>query len=60
MQGHLSHLTLSHNVVSSTPRQWARFEPTTLVMIGTDFTSSCKSTYHTTTSTTAPKKVCRS
>ena len=30
--------TLSHNVVSSTPRQWTGFKLTTLVVIGTDCT----------------------
>ena len=37
---------LSHNVVSSIPRH----ELTTLVVIGTDCTGSCKSIYHTITS----------
>ena len=37
--------TLSHNVVSSTP-SWPWFEHTTLVVIGTDCTGSCKSNYH--------------
>jgi hypothetical protein len=37
--------TLSHNVVSNTPYMyiWVGFELTTLVMIGTDCTGSCKS-----------------
>ena len=30
------------------------FELTTLMVIGTDYTSSCKSNYHTITTTTAP------
>jgi hypothetical protein len=35
--------TLSHNVVSSTPRlSWAGFEHVTLVAIYTDCTGSCK------------------
>jgi hypothetical protein len=38
--------TLSHNVISSTPRQL-------LVVIGTYCTVSCKSNYHTITATTA-------
>ena len=38
--------TLSHNVVSSTPRH--------VVVIGTDCTCSCKSNYYTITTTTAP------
>ena len=33
---------------------WTGFEPTTLVAIGTDCTSSCKCNYHTITTTTAP------
>ena len=37
--------SLSHNVVSSIPRH--QFELTTLVVIGTDCTGSCKSNYHT-------------
>ena len=37
---------LSHNIVSSTPCH----ELTTLVVIGTDCTGSCKSIYHTITS----------
>ena len=44
----------SHNVVSSTPRHERGFELTTLVMIGTDCTGSCKSNYHIITTTTAP------
>ena len=33
---------------------WAGFELTALVVIGTDYIGSCKSNYHTITSTTAP------
>jgi len=33
---------------------WAGFEFTTLVVIGTDYTGSCKSNYHMITTTTAP------
>ena len=33
------------------------FEFTTLVVIGTDFTGSCKADYHTITTTTGPSKV---
>jgi hypothetical protein len=33
---------------------WARFELTTLVVIGTDCTGSCKSNYHAITTTMAP------
>jgi len=38
---------------------WARFELTTLVVIFTDCTDSCKSKYHTITTTTAPNKIGR-
>jgi hypothetical protein len=33
---------------------WAGFEPTALVVIGTDCICSCKSNYHEITATTAP------
>ena len=33
---------------------WAAFELTKLVVIGTDYTGSCKPNYHTTTTTTVP------
>ena len=33
---------------------WARFELTILVVIGTDYTGSCKSNYHTITTTAVP------
>ena len=36
---------------------WAWFELTTLVAIGTDWTGSWKSNYHTITTTTAPARV---
>ena len=42
--------TLSHNVLSSTPRH----ELATIVVIGTDCTCSCKCNYHTTTTRTTP------
>ena len=44
--------TLSHNVVSSTPRHEGGFELTTLVVIGPDCIGSCKSNYHTITTNT--------
>jgi hypothetical protein len=48
--------TLSHNILSSTPRhEWG----STLVVIGTDCTGSCKSNYHTITTTSVPKFVDR-
>ena len=36
---------------------WAGFKLTTLVVIGTDCTGSCKSNFHTITTTTAPRLV---
>ena len=45
--------TLSHNVVSSTPRR-VGFEPTTLVVISIDCIGSCKSNYHVITTMTDP------
>ena len=45
---------LLHIVVSSTPRHERGFELTTIVMTGMDCTGSCKSNYHTITTTTAP------
>ena len=39
--------TLSHNVVSSTPHQEWGSNSKALVVIGTDYTGSCKSNYHT-------------
>ena len=39
------------------PEEYPGFELTTLVVIGTDCIGSCKSNYHTTTTTTAPKMV---
>jgi hypothetical protein len=50
---------LSHNVVSSTSELdsnhnvRSRFELTTSVVIGTDYIGSCKSNYHTITTTTS-------
>ena len=35
---------------------WTGFELTILVVIGTDYISSCKSNYHTFTTTTAPQQ----
>jgi hypothetical protein len=37
---------------------WTRFECTTLFVIGTGCTGSCKSNYYTITTTTAPKLLC--
>ena len=37
--------------------KWVGFELKTLVVIGTDCTGSCKSNYHTITTTTAPKNL---
>jgi hypothetical protein len=43
--------TLSHNVV------WTGFKLITVVVIGTDCTGSCKSNYHTITTTTPNNSV---
>jgi hypothetical protein len=43
---------LYHIMLYTSP--WSRFEHTTSVVIGTDCTRSCKSNYHTITTTTAP------
>jgi len=45
--------TLSHNVVWL-EGAWARLELTTLVVIDTDCTGSCKSNHYTITTTTTP------
>ena len=45
--------TLSHNVALSTPCHERCYELTTIVVIGNDFTGSCKSNYHTCMITTA-------
>ena len=46
--------SISHNVVSiKCNSPWAGFELITLVVIGTDCTCSCKSNYHTVTTTLA-------
>jgi hypothetical protein len=50
--------TLSHNVVSSTPRQGGEFELTMLVVIGTDCADRCKSNYNTIRSMVTPKNTC--
>ena len=47
--------SLSHNVVSSTPRR-SSIRTTTLVMIGIDCIGSYKSNYHTIMATMAPKR----
>ena len=50
--------TLSHNVVSSTPRHERDLNSQlTLVVIGTDCTGSCKSNYHMIMTTTAPHMI---
>ena len=52
-----SHWQIYHiSVVSSTSRHERGFEITILVVTGTDCTGSCKSNYHTITTTTAPCK----
>jgi hypothetical protein len=44
---------LSHKIALSHTSPWTGFELTTLVVIGTDCTGSCKSNYHTITTTVA-------
>ena len=46
--------TLSHNVLSNTFQHERMFEPSTLVVIGTDCTGNCKSNYYTITTTKVP------
>jgi hypothetical protein len=45
---------LDHIMLYGVHLAWAVFEPTTLVVIGTDWIDSCKSNYHTITTMTAP------
>jgi len=42
---------LYHTMLYRVHRAWARFEPTTSVVIGTDCKGGCKSNYHTITTT---------
>ena len=49
--------TLSHTVVSSTPRLKQGLKIATLVVIGTDCTCSCKSNYHTIMTTTVTSEI---
>ena len=45
---------LSLNVISCTPCHHSGLKLTTLMVMGTDCTDSCKSNYHTITATMAP------
>jgi hypothetical protein len=47
---------LYHTMLYGVHLAWARFELTTLVVIGTDCIGSSKSNYHTFTTTTDPNK----
>ena len=51
-----SHWQLYHIMLYTLP--WSRFELITSVVIGTGCIGSCKSTYHTSTATTAPSLQC--
>jgi hypothetical protein len=46
-----SHWNLYHIMLYQTQLAWAGFKLATLVVIGTDYTGSCKSNYHTITAT---------
>ena len=48
---------LYHKMLYRVYLAWTRFELTTLVVIGTDCTSSCKSNYHTIMTTSSPVKL---
>jgi hypothetical protein len=50
-----SHWQLYPIMLHTSP--WSRFELTTSVVIGTDCIGSCKSKYHTITTTTAPRGI---
>jgi hypothetical protein len=45
---------LYHIMLYQVHSPWAGFEITNLVVIGTDYTGSCKSNYHMITTTMAP------
>jgi hypothetical protein len=45
------------NFITSIKKKLAGFELTTLVVIGTDCTGSCKSNYHMITTTLDPKEI---
>ena len=47
---------LSHIMLYRVHLTWAGFKLTTLEVIDTDYTGSCKSNYHTITTTTAPDR----
>jgi hypothetical protein len=48
---------LYHIILYRVHLAWTGFELATLVVIGTDYTGSCKSNYHTITTTTAPTDI---
>jgi hypothetical protein len=50
----VSHWQTYHMILYWAHLAWAGVELTTLVVIGTDCTGSCKSNYHTITTTKAP------
>ena len=50
----VSHWQIYHIMLHRVHLAWARFELTTLVVIGTDCIGSCKSNYHEITTTTTP------
>ena len=56
-QGYFSYIVAISFIGGGNRRSTRGFELTTLVVIGTDCIGSCKSNYHTITTTTAPKMV---
>ena len=52
---HLPGTNFYHIMLYRVHLAWARFELTTLVVIGTECIGSCKSSYHMITTTTAPE-----
>ena len=55
--GYFSYIVAISFIGGGNRRSARGFELTTLVVIGTDCIGSCKSNYHTITTTTAPKMV---
>ena len=54
----VSHWQIYHIILYRVHSPWTGFKLTTLVVIGTDFTGSCKSNYHTITGTALSSDMC--